>query len=186
MYYFLPHETGGVMQGAMVAMPFQFDAGIQRAVINPVDHQVYATGLTGWDDGVSVKYGVLSRVRYKGGNGHLLKDAEVVKDGVRLTFNFQLDKDVATNKSSYDIRQWNYKRTHEYGSAHYSLKNPGQEGMDTVAVKDVVIEDNESSVVLKIDNLTPVHTMRIRFAVKAADGAKVTDAVYLTINKLPQ
>ena len=207
MYYFLPHEVDGVMQGAMVSMSFQFDAGIQRAAINPVDKQIYATGLTGWDDGVATKYGVLSRVRYKGGQGHLLKDAEAVKGGVRLMFNFKLDTVVSANEKSYDISQWNYKRS-RYGSEQYSLKNPGQKGEDGVTVKDVVIgelteisssallfgvtvkdvvigEDGQS-VLLVLPELSAVQTMRIRFEVRGADGVKLQDAVYLTINKVPE
>ena len=186
MYCFFPHQTDGAMQGAMVAMPFQFDAGIQRATVNPVDGQVYVTGLTGWDDGVSTKYGVLSRVRYTGGKGHLLTDAEVVKGGVKLTFNFTMDDEVSLDKDSYEIMQWNYKRTHEYGSAHYSLKNPGQEGMDTVNVDEVIAQDGGSSLLIKLNDMSPVQTMRIRFKVKGVDGAVVKDVVYLTINKLPE
>ena len=186
IYYFMPHETDGVMQGAMVALPFQFDAGIQRAAVNSVDHQLYVTGLSGWDDGVSVKYGTVARIRYTGGQGHLLTDAEVVKDGVKLTFNFKLDDRASLEKGSYNVYQWNYKRTNEYGSAHYSSKDPGQEGMDSVTVNDVVADDDHYSVVLHLSDRRPVNTMRIRFDIKAADGTVAKDVVYLTINKLPQ
>lgn len=186
MYYFLPHEVDGVVQAAMVAMPFQFEAGIQRAVKNPVDKQIYTTGLTGWDDGVSSKYGVLSRVRYKGGQGHLLKDAEVIKGGIRLKFNFKLDTVQSAKVGSYEISQWNYKRTNRYGSAHYSVKNPGKEGQDDVAVSNVLRNDDGTEVILGIPEMTPVHTMRIRYKVKGADGTTVNDVVYLTINKIPE
>jgi len=168
-----------------VAFPFQFDAGIQRAAINPADKQVYVTGLTGWDDGVSTTYGVLSRVRYKGGEGHLIKDAEVVKGGVRITFNFKLDKEASANTKNFDVSQWNYKRTNKYGSAHYSVKNESVEGQDTVKINKVTVSDDGNAVFLELPDMVPVHTMRIRFEVKAEDGTKVKDAVYLTINKVP-
>jgi hypothetical protein len=186
MYYFLPHEEKGIVQGAMVAMPFQFDAGIQRAAKNPVDKQIYATGLTGWDDGVSTKYGVLSRVRYNGGQGHLLKDAEVVKGGIRLKFNFKLDPVVSAKSSNYDVSQWNYRRTHVYGSAHYSLKNPDKEGQDAVLVKNAIVSEDGTSVFLDLPEMTLVQTIRIRFHVNGLDGVNVKDAVYLTINKIPE
>lgn len=186
MYYFLPHEVKGIVQGAMVAMPFQFEAGIQRAAVNPVDQQIYVTGLTGWDDGVSLKYGALSRVRYIGGEGHLLKDAEVVKGGIKLTFNFMLDDERSINLKNFQVSNWNYNRTSRYGSAHYSLKNPGQEGEDAVTVKNIIRSDDENSLVLEIPNMQPVHTMRIRLEVKGKDGTILKDVVYLTINVIPE
>jgi hypothetical protein len=185
IYHFMPHEVDGTMQAAMVAFPFQFDAGIQRAAVNPVDKQVYVTGLTGWDDGVSTTYGVLSRVRYTGGEGHLIKDAEVVNGGVRLTFNFKLDKETSANTKNFDVSQWNYKRTNKYGSAHYSAKNKGVEGQDSIIINKVSVSDAGNAVLIEVLDMIPVHTMRIRFEVMAEDGTKVKDAVYLTINKVP-
>lgn len=186
IYHFMPHETDGTMQAAMVALPFQFTAGIQRAAINPADKQIYVTGLTGWDDGVSTTYGVLSRVRYKGGDGHLIKDAEVVKDGVKLTFNFKLDKAASESISNFVVSQWNYKRTHKYGSAHYSVKNKGAEGEDAVAVGKATVVEDGNAVLVEIPGMVPVNTMRVRFEVKGEDGTVVNDVVYLTINKVPR
>jgi hypothetical protein len=116
----------------------------------------------------------------------MLKDVEVLKDGIKLTFNFKLDDDVSLRKESYDVHQWNYKRTNKYGSAHYSAKMPGTEGIDSVTVNDVVPDDEHSSVVLHLSDRMPVNTMRIRFTVKGADGTGVRDVVYLTVNKLPE
>ncbi len=184
-YYFLPHKVDGVSQGAMVALPFQMEAGIQRAQVNPIDKDVYVTGLTGWDDGVSVKYGTLSRIRYKGGEGHLITDAEVVSNGIKLSFNFKLDSTSSREISNYDVLEWNYKWTHNYGSANYSVKNPGQEGIDTVNIQNVSMSDNGKAVILHFPEIGPAQTMRIRFQVQSEDGIKVKNSVYLTINKVP-
>jgi len=48
MYYLMLQEVGAVAQAAIVALPFQFDAGLMRARVNPADGQVYAVGLSGW------------------------------------------------------------------------------------------------------------------------------------------
>lgn len=185
VYYFVPHKVDGVSQGAMVALPFQMEAGIQRASVNPVDKDIYVTGLTGWDDGVSIKYGALSRIRYKGGKGHLITDAEVVSNGIKLSFNFKLDGAVSRKTSNYEVLEWNYKWTHNYGSANYSVKNPGQEGIDTVGIQNVSLTDDGKAVILHIPEIGPAHTMRIRFQVQGEDGVTVKNSVYLTINKVP-
>jgi hypothetical protein len=151
-----------------------------------VDKQVYVTGLTGWDDPEATQYGVLSRVRYKGGNGHLITDAEVVKGGILLRFNFKLDGIDAQKISGYDISQWNYKWTSHYGSAHYSVRNPGKEGEDKLPVTTATVKDNGYSVFLEIPGMSPAENLRLRFEVKGADGASVKNSVYLTINKIPE
>lgn len=186
LYQFFDHNFEGVPQGAMVALPFQFDAGIQRAIVNPVDKQLYTTGLTGWDDGVATQYGVLSRVRYKGGTGHLLTDAFVTKGGIMLQFNFKLDDEDVKNLSNYQLHQWNYRWTSAYGSAHYSLKDPEQKNEDAVAVQSANLSADRQSIFLSIPEIIEVNTLRIRLNVKAADGNKVSNTVYLTINKIPR
>ena len=186
LYYFLPHEVEDVTQAAMVALPFQLDAGIQRVAVNPLDKQIYTTGLTGWDDGVSTRYGVLSRVRYTGGKGHLLTNAVVKKGGIELTFNFPLNAEEAKNLTNYILSGWNYKWTSRYGSAHYSVKNPGTEGEDTLAVKEAVLGKDRTTVFLNIPDLAPMHTLRVRFKAQGTDGAGVQEAVYMTVHKIPR
>ncbi|ULQ53250.1 DUF6797 domain-containing protein [Flavihumibacter fluvii] len=185
-YFFMTQKVDDITQGAMVALPFQLDAGIQRAAVNPVDKQVYVTGLTGWDDAQAVKYGVLSRIRFKGGEGHLLKDAKVVKDGIKLSFNFRLDEQQVQNLSNYTISQWNYKWTSNYGSAHYSVMEKDKEGEDALPVKDALISEDGKSVVLHIPGIGPAQTVRLRFEVTGADRVKLNDVVYLTIHKIPK
>ena len=185
VYYVGMQEVGGITQGSMMALPFQLDAGIQRATVNPVDKQVYVTGLTGWDDPEAIKYGVLCRVRYKGGEGHLLMGTQIVHDGIKLHFNFILDDTICKNLSRFDITQWNYKWTHHYGSAHYSIKQPEKEGEDKLQVQNAELADEGKSVILHIPNIGPAQTMRLRFEVKGKDGVKLKDFVYLTIHKIP-
>jgi hypothetical protein len=185
LYYFLPHSVGEITQGAMVALPFQMDAGIQRAAFNPLDKQLYTTGLTGWDDGVATKYGVLSRIRATGTKGHIILDAKVVKGGIELKFNFDLDKEDFKNIANYSIDQWNYKWASSYGSADYSVKIPGKKGIDSVNIEKAILNTDNQSVFLKIPELTEVNTLRIRFTVRAADGMMVKNTVYMTINKVP-
>lgn len=185
LYNFFARETDGITQGAMVALPFQLDAGIQRAAVNPLDKQLYTTGLTGWDDGVSTQYGVLSRIRYKGGQGHLITDAFVEKGGITLKFNFRLDPNTIKDLSNYQLSQWNYNWTSRYGSAHYSVKDPEQEAEDVVNVKEIIPGSDQKSIFLSIPEISKANTLRIRFHVKGADGAHIADAVYMTIQKVP-
>ncbi|MFT3704559.1 MAG: c-type cytochrome [Agriterribacter sp.] len=186
LYAFYPQQIDTTTQGAILALPFQFEAGVQRVAVNPVDKNIYTTGLTGWDDGVATKYGVLSRVRYKGGDGHLMTGVETVKGGIQMHFNCALDKDAVKDLSHYNIIQYNYKWTSNYGSPNYSVKYPDKEGVDTIMVKEAVVSEDGHSLVLKVPEIGPAQTMRLRFEIKASDGTTIKDVVYFTIHKVPE
>lgn len=185
LYAFYPQQVDGITQAAMLALPFQFEAGIQRVAVNPVDKQVYTTGLTGWDDGVASQYGVLSRVRYKGGEGHMVTGVKTVKGGIQLDFNTVLDEAACKDVLKYQLTQHNYKWTFNYGSDHYSVRNPGIKGDDTLQVSGVVLTKEKRSLLLQIPELGPAHTVRLRFEVRTLDGAIIKETAYLTINKMP-
>ncbi|MBX3238928.1 MAG: c-type cytochrome [Chitinophagaceae bacterium] len=186
LYTFYPQEINGIMQGAMLALPFQFEAGIQRVAVSPADKQVYTTGLTGWDDGVASQYGVLSRVRYKGGTGHLVTGIRVVKEGVQLDFNCELDTALNSDTGKYFVTQHNYKWTSSYGSDHYSVRHPGIKGEDSLQVSKVVVCADRRSLVLHIPEMGPAQTVRLRFEVKAKTGAVIKEVAYLTIHAIPE
>jgi hypothetical protein len=182
VYLVMLQEVEGVTQGAVVPLPFQFDAGLQRARVNPADGQIYVVGLTGWDDGFATRYGSLNRIRYTGGEGHLLTDVKVRPDGVALTFNTALGA-AAARPEAYEVLQWNYKWQRRYGSDDWSLARPGEQGRDTVAVAAVRLSDDGRTATVKIPGLRPVDQMRIRFDVQAADGARIRETVYLTVRR---
>jgi hypothetical protein len=115
-----------------------------------------------------------------------MTDAFVAKDGVVLKFNCKLDDAEAKNLSNYQLHQWNYHWTSTYGSAHYSLKNPEQKGEDAVLVQSATLSADQQSIFLHIPEITAVNTLRVRLNTKAADGQKVSNTVYLTINKVPR
>ena len=49
-------------------------------------------------------------------------------------------------------------------------------------MKSATLSEDGKTVTLKIDNLQPVMQMKIAYNLKAADGAKVQNAIYNTIN----
>lgn len=185
MYYVMMHDVGDVSQAAIVKLPFQFDAGIMRARVNPADGQVYATGLSGWQGPPDGKDGCLQRVRYTGRPIKLLDDVQVKPDGIELKFNFALGKDSALDASSYHLEQWNYLWRSNYGSDQYSLEHPGEKGHDKLKISDVRLAPDGRSVLLKIPGLRPVNQVEIQLNLGAADGDWFKDLAYLTINAVP-
>ena len=187
IYYFLLQEIDGTSQAAVVKMPFDAETGIHRARVNPIDGQVYATGLNGWNGGgrKGLAQGGISRFRYTGKPAKLLTGLEVTEEGIRLEFNFPLDKKSATDPSRYNLKQWNYLWASKYGSAQYSLANKWETGVDQVTIEKFVPSKDRKSVLLHIPGIQPVNQVELNLDLLAADGQKFTEQAYLTINAVP-
>lgn len=185
MYYLTLQQVGTVSQAAIVALPFQFDAGLMRARVNPADGQVYATGLSGWQGPSGGKDGCLQRLRYAGGSANLLDDVKVDPDGLTLRFNFELDGAAACDTASYQLEQWNYLWSANYGSEQYSAEHPGQKGHDRLSIREVRLSQDKHQVFLKIPGLRPVNQVEIRLALKDKNGTPFRELAYLTINAVP-
>jgi glucose/arabinose dehydrogenase len=185
MYYLMLQKVEDVNQAAIVALPFQFDAGIMRARVNPKDGQVYATGLSGWQGPADGKDGCLQRLRYTGEPIRLLDDVKVVAGGLTLRFNFLLEPASATNPANYHLEEWNYLWSSQYGSDQYSVEHPGQKGHDQLVIRSIQLAKDRRSVVLAIPGIRPVHQVEIKLNLAAADGNAFKELAYLTINAVP-
>jgi hypothetical protein len=185
MYYLMLQEVRDVSQAAIVALPFQFDAGIMRARVNPADGQVYATGLSGWQGPAAGKDGCFQRLRYTGKPSKLLDDLKVSPDGLTLKFNFPLDPASALDPASYHLEQWNYLWAQTYGSDQYSVENPGRKGHDQLKITAVKISNDARSVFLTIPAIRPANQVELRLQLTAADASPFKELAYLTINAVP-
>lgn len=187
-YQVLTQEVDGVTQAAVAALPFQFDAGTQRARINPHDGQYYLAGVTGWDDGFALKYGSLDRIRYKGGQESIIiKAVNVLNDGIEITFNNSLDPKTI-KPGDFQIEQWNYQWAERYGSDQWSVKNPDKKGHDVVEVQSVELSSGGKTIRLKLkkEDLVPVNQMQIHLSVRSKENEAYEKTIYLTIHKVPE
>lgn len=182
--FMVMHEVvDGVAQGGVWRFPLNFDAGIMRLRFNPGDGQLYTCGIRGWQTN-SAHDGALERVRYTGKPVYRPLDIRATSKGIYLTFTTTLDPAAANDVNSYDIEQWNYRWTAEYGSAEYSVSNPTKKGHDTVEVHSAKLQPDGKTVFLEIPTIAPVMQMGITYKLKATDGHPVEGALYNTINTL--
>ena len=159
--------------------------GAKRPCNQPGDGQVYVTGLTGWGHPVAARAGCLQRVRYTGEKAYLLLDTEVQSNGIALQFSCKLDAMSATTIKNYQIEEWEYLWTPNYGSADYSIKNPGVKGRDSVEIATARVSEDGKEVSLKIPSIHPVQQMKIRLKIAAADGTPIEETIYRTIHRVP-
>ena len=187
MSYLMMQDFGDVAQAAIIKLPFDFQTGIMRARVNPGDGQVYATGLQGWNGGGRaglLGHGV-QRLRYTGKPVSIVSDCQVEADGLRLSFNFELDKETAEDLASYVANHWNYKWQKSYGSDQYS-PSTGQKGADKLKIVSAKLSDDRKSVKLNVPNIAPVHQIHLLLNLKSDSGDPFTEEIYWTINRVPK
>lgn len=187
LYYLMVQDVGDVSQAAIVKAPLDFVTGIHRARVNPNDGQVYAVGLNGWNGGgrPGLIDGGIQRARYTGAQVALLLDAQVRKGGIELTFNFKVDRASATQLSSYDLEQWNYKWLQRYGSDQWSVKDPNRQGHDPVRVTKVTVAPKGNRVFLSVPGIQPANQIYVKLNLRMADGGQFEERFYMTINRVP-
>lgn len=186
MFYLTMQEVDDVTQAAIVRLPFQFNTGIMRARVNPVDGQVYAAGLTGWQGPPEAREGGIQRLRYTGKPVTVLEKFEAIEGAVRLTFNRPLDRDSATNLANYRTQQWNYRWRHEYGSPHYRPSDPEKQGQEPLPLDRVTLSDDGRTITLHAKTLKPVHQLLVEMELDLANGEPFQEAVLMTIHKLAE
>ncbi len=185
LMYVMMEDIEGIRHGSTVTLPFQFEAGVQRVRVNPVDGQVYTVGITGWSEEIAEKDGVLCRVRYTGKKAYMIDQTHIKPDGIEVKFTFEVDRNIASRTQSYKIQQWNYEWTYDYGSPMMSVRRPGREGVDTVKITSATVSEDGKSVLIKYNDMKPADQIYLRVKIKSADGSRFDEAVYLTIHKIP-
>ncbi|MBL6921552.1 MAG: c-type cytochrome [Akkermansiaceae bacterium] len=187
LYYMMVQEVDGVEQAGIVKLQLDCDTGIQRARVNPADGQVYAVGLNGWNGNgrKGLTQGGIHRFRYTGNEQKLLTDVKVTKEGLLLSFNFEVSPKAAQDLTRYQIEQWNYLWAANYGSKEYSGGEEWKAGRDKVEVAGVVIGNDGKSVLLKIPGIRPVNQMKLELSLAGGDGEEFSEQLYMTINKVP-
>lgn len=186
-------DAGGVMQGAAVRFPLNFDSGIMRGRFSPFDGQLYLAGLRVWQSS-GAREGTLQRVRYTGKPVNMPKDLHIKPTGIEITFTNPLDAELAKDPENYAVDQWNYLWAQTYGSKMYSVKDPtktlGDKGQsaykgEDVKIKSIKVSNGNKTVFIELENVQPVMQYRVRYNLDSADGELVRQEIYGTINKVP-
>jgi hypothetical protein len=185
LFLVLYETVDGVPQGGLVPFPdIAFRTGTMRARFNPADGQLYVCGLVGWATNMT-EPGGFHRVRYTGAPVHMPTALHVHPGAISISFTDALDKTTAQEPASYAIQQWNYRWTQNYGSKHYSVKDPKKEGHDDVEITQATLTPDAKTITLTIPTLHPVIQMKIDLNLKTATGQPLKQTLHTTINRMP-
>lgn len=157
-------------------------APLLKAAINPADGLLYVTGFKIWGTAATSPT-FLGRVRTNSTETWTLPIAvRVLRRGILLNFTEPVDRSTAKNAGLYSVRRWNYKRTAEYGSAHYRLD--GSTGSESLPVASVELSNDGRSVFLAIPDMREVMQLEVTYKILAEDGTPIEHQTFLTAHVL--
>ena len=156
----LRDQVGDQAQGAIVPIPGEFTSGVHRGRMNPVDGQLYVSGMSGWGSYTPLD-GCFQRVRYTGEKAQFPVDFHVHENGILIRFSDLINRDIAENPRSHFAQAWNYRYSSGYGSQELSPSHPGIPGHDSWVIRSShVVGDRE--LFLEIPDLQPVNQLHLR------------------------
>ena len=182
----MTQEIDGLTQAALVKFPHDFGTGIMRGRVNPVDGQVYLTGLNGWNDNgrAGLADGGIYRVRYTGQSVRMVTNCQVHASELRIAFSFAIDPAVTTKLDSYSAQQWNYKWKGDYGSNAYHPET-GEVGKQNLKIVGAKLSDDGKSLTLQVPELRSVDQLHLRLNLIDAAGEAFAEDIYWTIHAIP-
>ncbi|MFM2170911.1 MAG: hypothetical protein RI957_1140 [Verrucomicrobiota bacterium] len=198
LYRVLPAAVGDALQGGVVKIPAKLQSSAMRARFHK-DGSLYVLGFRGWQTNAPSEC-AFQRVRFVKDQAVLIPSAQkITAKGVILTFDQQLDDELATDPGSFAIERWNYVRGPQYGSGEFSVDNPDTEALenalksesknvrvhDKVEVLSAKLSPDKKSVELELKDMKPCMTLKIGYDLESTKGSVMIGTVYSTIRKLP-
>jgi putative heme-binding domain-containing protein len=159
-FLLLRDEFDDWIQGAAVPLTGEFASGAHRAKFNPVDGQLYVSGLAGWGT-YTTDDGCFHRVRYTAQRAQLPVGFHVHENGLHVSFSEPVDREVVENPNAHFAQAWNYRYSGAYGSPEYSARQLGLRGHDVLTIESATVLPDGRSVFLEIPELQPVNQLHL-------------------------
>ncbi|SKB77159.1 PA14 domain-containing protein [Dyadobacter psychrophilus] len=176
-------KVNGAYQGAVFRFTQGLEAGVNRLVWSP-DGSLYIGGVgsTGnWGHTGKLGYG-LQKLTFNNKVAFEMLAVRAKSDGVEIEFTEPLKEGAGEAASDYEIRQWWFKPTADYGGPKLDEEN--------LAVKSVQVSADRKKVTLQLAGMKSKHIVYIHLngkTVTSRNGNKLwsTEAWY-NMNEIPK
>ncbi|MEM7384167.1 MAG: cytochrome c [Verrucomicrobiota bacterium] len=172
-----PRQAGIVQLDLLTGLP------LLKGAQNPIDGQVYLTGMQVWGSRSTLTSG-LRRLRYTGKPSVLPTEARIFRQGILLRFEQTLPSSTMTDLSRYVVQRWNYLRSPKYGSSHYRLN--GQTGQDPVALSQIEVSHDGKALFAVAPDMQPSHQLSFDYRLEDTSGRPMRNTAYFTAHTLPE
>ncbi|MEN0006677.1 MAG: family 16 glycoside hydrolase, partial [Bacteroidota bacterium] len=174
-------KVNGAYQGALFRFIQGLEAGVNRLVWGP-DGALYVGGIgsTGnWRQNGKLWYG-LQRLKYNEKPTFEMLAVRAMSDGVEIEFTQPLAEGLGWNPSDYDVQQWYYLPTKNYGGPKMNLQK--------LNVKSANLSADRKKVFLELDGMKQQHVIYIHlpFDWTSANNQELwSTEVWYTMNNIP-
>ena len=171
----------GQMQGAVVPLVGDFRSGTHRGAFNPVDGQLYVSGMAGWGT-YTPDDGCFQRVRYTGDRVQLPLGFHVHENGVTIKFAEPVDATISEVAANHFAQCWNYRYSAAYGSPEFSPMHPGTPGHDPLVIASAHVLPDGHTLFVEMPDIQPVNQLHL--LLKVDSGA--AQNLFLTVHELDE
>jgi len=177
----LRDEFDDWIQGAAVPLTGEFASGAHRGKFNPVDGQLYVSGMAGWGT-YTTDDGCFHRVRYTGDRAPLPVGFHVHENGILISFSQNLERDAVEDPQVHFAQAWNYRYSGAYGSPEYSARQLGLRGHDVLTIKSAAVLQDGRRLFLEIPELQPVNQLHLL----VRSSSKSEHDLFVTIHRMDE
>ncbi len=188
----------GFYQGGVAKLPIKLSSSAQRAVFHP-DGSMFITGFRGWQTNAATEAGVQRIRRNLETTNPLPTRMEVTPEGIKLSFEVELDEELATDPSSFTAQRWKYIRSVQYGSGQFSVDQPdlaaeknalvkeskSHRKRDKVTITSAQLGDDQKSIILTIAGHKPSQQFKLEYDLESIDGDEMIGTIHSTIHQIP-
>lgn len=175
-------EVNGQLQGSVFRFIQGLEAGVNRIVWGP-DGDLYVGGIGNpgnWSQNGKLYYG-LQRLHFNGKPTFEMLAVRAKSNGMEIEFTEPLEEADGWNIEDYEVKQWYYKPTIDYGGPKLDEKK--------LKIKSATVSDDRKKVFLEFDGQKSNHMIYIRlkkhFVSEAGRPLWSTETWY-TMNQVPQ
>ena len=174
-------KVDGEYQGCVFRFIQGLEAGVNRLVWGP-DDALYVGGIgsTGnWQHSGKLWYG-LQRLKYNGDPAFEMLAVRAKSNGVEIEFTEPLDPAFGADAADYNVRQWYYLPTNEYGGPKLDDRR--------MPVQSVHMSADRKKVFLELNGMQEQHVIYVRlpyYWTSTAGRSLWTTEAWYTLNQIP-
>jgi cytochrome c len=175
-------KIDGHYQGCVMPFTQGLEAGINRAIVGP-DGALYVGGIGNpgnWGHEGKLWYG-LQKLTYTGAPAFEMLDVQMRSDGIEITFTEPLRVGDGDAAADYEVKQWHYVPTAEYGGPKV--------GEHALAPRAAHVSPDRRRVFLEVTGVKPGHVVYLRLAnpmIAESNRELWATEAWCTVNALPK
>jgi cytochrome c len=174
-------EVDGQLQGALFRFIQGLEAGVNRLTWSP-DGDLYVGGIGNpgnWSHANKLYHG-LQRLEYNGNPTFEMLAVRARTDGIEIEFTQPLGPGQGWDVDHYEVKQWYYLPTIEYGGPKMDL--------EYLNIRSANVSDDRKKVFLQVDGIKENHVVYLRIVdpfISDTDQDMWSTEMWYTMNKIP-